>query len=102
MSDSESDPNLIQEVYDSEDDLNVYGSPVVCRAAASGEQPSISSAQVPLPERTEVSLRLLCFYNQGKYPILCMVYLFYHYSCFINTVPINEFLPTLVIVGIHN
>ena len=44
MSDSESDPNLIQEVYDPEDDLNVYGSPVVRRADASGEQPSISSA----------------------------------------------------------
>ena len=43
-SDSESDPNLIQEVYDPEDDLNVYGSPVVRRADASGEQPSISSA----------------------------------------------------------
>ena len=69
MSDSESDPNLIQEVYDSEDDLNVYGSPVVCRAAASGEQPSISSAQVPLPERTEVSLRLLCkFTTKGNTP----------------------------------
>ena len=57
MSDSESDPNLIQEVYDPEDDLNVYGSPVVHRAAARVEQPSISSTQVPLSERTQVSLQ---------------------------------------------
>ena len=69
MSDSESDSNLIQEVYDPEDDLNVYGLPVVRRAAASGEQPLISSAQVPLPERTQVSLRLLCkFTTKGNTP----------------------------------
>ena len=68
MSDSESDPNLIQEVYDPEDDLNVYGSPVVHRAAARGEQPSISSTQVPLPERTQVSLQPSKFTTKGNTP----------------------------------
>lgn len=58
MSDSESDPDLIQEVYDPEDDLNVYGSPVARRAATSDEQPLRSSAQVPV--RTQVSFLLLC------------------------------------------
>ena len=55
MSDSDTDSDLIQEVYDPEDDLNVYGSPVLRSAAT--EEPSTSSAPMPvLPERTQVSV----------------------------------------------
>ena len=60
MSDSDSDSDLIQEVYDPEDNLNVYGSPVLRSAAT--EVPSTSSALThALPERTQV--RLACHVN---------------------------------------
>ena len=58
MSDSDSDSDLIREVYDPEDNLNVYGSPVLRSAAT--EEPSTSSALTrALPERTQVSVCLL-------------------------------------------
>ena len=49
MSDSDEDFDLIQEAYDSEDDLNVYGLPVA--------HPETSTGQTPvLHERTQVSV----------------------------------------------
>ena len=49
MSDSDEDSDLIQEAYDPDDDLNVYGSPVA--------RPETSTGQTPvLHERTQVSV----------------------------------------------
>ena len=64
MSSSESDSDLAHEIYDPEDNLNVYGSPVVRSEA---EKPSTSAVvSTAVPERTQVSDYIV--YIVWKYP----------------------------------